>query len=201
MKVKIAQDLSDITLLQFQKYDLYLQGEPDLLLKIQIFTGIDRDKLATVPLIDLQELELLIDKALVTETPFKDRFYIEDIEFGFIPNLDKMTFGEFKNLNDYDGSVEDMHKTMAILFRPIQKKFSFRKTKLYTIEPYNGTDKYAEIMKLMPLNVVTGALFFFVNLSKELLTHTQKYIIQAQQREEQQAIISKNGDGMQPSMN
>jgi len=184
MKVKIAEDLSDITLLQFQKYELYLQGEPDLLLKLQIFTGISREELSKVPMIDLQELELLIDKALDRPKPFKRRFYIGNIEFGFIPNFDKVTFAEFKNLHDYADSVEELHKTMAILFRPIKKKFSFRKTKLYDIEPYNGTEQYAEIMKLMPINIVTGALFFFLNLSKELLMHTQKYTQEEQVREE-----------------
>jgi len=180
MKVKIAEDLSEITLLQFQKYELYLQGEPNLLQKIQIFTGISQEELSKVPMIDLQELELLIDKALDRPQPFVNRFKLGGIEFGFIPNFDKVTFAEFKNLHDYADSVEELHKTMAILFRPIKNKFSFRKNKLYQIEEYKGTEQYAEIMKLMPMNIVTGALFFFLNLSTELLTHTQKYMEEEQ---------------------
>lgn len=184
MKVKIAEDLSGITLLQFQKYELYLQGEPNLLQKIQIFTGISQEELSKVPKIDLEELELLIDKALDSPQPFVNRFKLGNIEFGFIPNFDKVTFAEFKNLHDYADSVEELHKTMAILFRPIKNKFSFRRNKLYQIEDYNGTEQYADIMKLMPMNIVTGALFFFLNLSKELLNHTQRYMQEEQAREE-----------------
>ena len=53
---------------------------------------------------------------------------------------------------------------MAVLYRPI----TFRKGDLYLIEDYEGTDKYAGIMKDSPVNVALGAVVFFYRLGNVL---------------------------------
>ena len=83
--------------------------------------------------------------------------------FGFIPNLDEMTLGEYIDLDTYFGDWDNMHKAMSVLYRPITKE----KGNLYNIEEYDGT-KYSDVLKLMPLDVVLGSIFFFYNLSSEL---------------------------------
>jgi hypothetical protein len=50
-----------------------------------------------------------------------------------------------------------MHKAMAVLFRPIKKKQGTK----YLIEDYEGSHKYSELMKEIPLDVVMGAMVFF----------------------------------------
>ena len=88
--------------------------------------------------------------------------------------------------------TETLHKLMAILFRPITKKDSFGN---YKIESYNGTNERAELFKYMPMNVVNGAIIFFLTLQKQLLAHIQKSTIAEQQKEVKQMITLLNGVG------
>ncbi len=61
---------------------------------------------------------------------------------------------------------------MSVLFRPIINKDPFGN---YEILAYEKSEGYPELMKKMPLNVVNGALFFFVNLSTELQNYTLRF--------------------------
>ena len=103
---------------------------------------------------------------------------IEPIEyftkFGFIPNLDNlMANGEYTNLLDYSQGVGNLHKFMAVCYRPIVKKDKFDN---YTIEKYEGSGKYSEAMKLIPMNIVNGCLGFFLTLRKDLEKPFQRYM-------------------------
>ena len=54
--------------------------------------------------------------------------------------------------------VENYHKVMAILFRPIIQSDRFDN---YKIANYEGTKQYADVMKQMPMSIVKGAFVFF----------------------------------------
>ena len=56
--------------------------------------------------------------------------------------------------------------TMSILYRPIKQRVG----KLYTVEPYNGTnDDRIELFKhAITMDVVLGAIGFFLDLQKDL---------------------------------
>jgi len=130
-----------------------------------------------------------------TETPFKNTFKLNKVDYGFIPNLDNITAKEWMDLQLYPlNKTETLHKLMAILFRPITKKDSFGN---YKIESYNGTNERAELFKYMPMNVVNGAIIFFLTLQKQLLAHIQKSTIVEQQKEVKQMITFLNGVGTQ----
>ena len=84
---------------------------------------------------------------------------------------------------------------MAILYRPIKNKDMSGN---YSIVEYQGTTEGAEVMKNTPLNIVNGALGFFLTLSMDLLTYTQKYLKkESQVKVKQQETTLKSGDGMQ----
>jgi hypothetical protein len=123
---------------------------------------------------------------------------MDGVEYGFIPNLDKMTTAEYIDLRTYDADVETLHKTMAILFRPVTFKDGFDN---YKIEGYSGTEATAEKMKQMPFNVVNGALVFFYNLSNELADSIQKYTEQEVLKGVKPRTSLRNGDGMPPYLN
>ena len=162
--------------------------------KVEIFTGLERNRLNLISQKDYKEIVEQIDIALNQTVEFKPTFFMEDVEFGFIPNLDKITAGEYRDLSLYGVDVQEMHKLMAVLFRPIKKKDIVGN---YSIINYEGTERYAAIMRYMPLSVVNGALVFFSNLANELVIYTQRFTEAEQLKAEQQATTSKNGDGMQ----
>jgi hypothetical protein len=202
MKITLPESSADITLLQYQKYYDLLQRDLDVYQfnqrKIQIFTGIKPNEFKAIKQKDLEDMLIQIDKGLETPAQFVNTFFIDDVEFGFIPNLDKITGAEYFDLSKYGTEVETLNNLMAVLFRPIKNKDVFKN---YSIVDYLGTAEWADIMKLTPMNVVNGALFFFLNLSTELVNYTQKYMQVEQVREKSPVTTLKSGDGMQPLMN
>jgi len=199
MQIILPESIQDITLHQFQLYNELLERE-DLdeynfnKRKIQIFTGLERKRIELISAIDYKDIVEQIDLALNQTVEFKPRFYIKDVEFGFVPNLDKITQGEFIDISTYGTDVNELHKLMAVLFRPIKNKDSLGN---YEIINYQGTKQYSDLMKHMPLSIVNGALVFFSSLANELVNYTQKYMVAEQVKEEAQVITLKNGDGMQ----
>jgi hypothetical protein len=92
-------------------------------------------------------------------------FKIKDQEFGFIPDLEEMSYGEFVDLDTNISDWENMHKAMAVLFRPIERKRGDK----YTIIPYHGTHEFSDFMKFMPLDVALGAVVFFLSFRERLI--------------------------------
>ncbi len=213
LKITVPEHIGDITLDQYQRYEVLNQKYREkeytpneyIKRKVELFSGIPYQRVEHANHKQLEELIKDIDKALDEETPFKDRFFIQDVEFGFVPNFDKITAGEFFDLNKYGSEIDEgkgippdtLHNLMAVLFRPIKNS----RKDAYSIIDYNGTEKYAEVMKHMSMNIVNGALVFFCNLSSELLSFIQKSTREAQAKAETQATTSANGVGTVHSMN
>lgn len=174
MEITLPENISEITLGQFIKYEELVERNLDdqnfNRRKIHLFTGIPFKDTANLRQTDYDLILQQIDTALTTDAEFTNSFTIHGIEFGFIPDLDKITIGEFADLSQHGLSSESLHRLMAVLFRPIVKRMGSN----YEIMPYSGTDQYAELMKDMPLNCVNGALLFFYRLANELQTATQR---------------------------
>lgn len=199
MTITIPENLNDITLGQYLSYEeLMERNDLDEVnfnkRKVSIFTGIAFKQIAHIKKVDFDRLLTQIDTALNTEAQFTDRFTMNNVEFGFIPDFDKMTIGEYSDLSNYlNNENPPFHKMMAVLFRPIFK----RDGNSYAIIPYKGTEEYAEIMKGMPYSTAVGALVFFCHLSNELQKATQKYLTEAILRASPLPSISKRSAGTQ----
>lgn len=184
MKIILPENQNEITLEQYQRY-VKLLDRTDLDIynfnrrKLEIFTPLTFKDTEQITQVDFEFCLNQIDKALNEEVDFVNRFFIGNVEFGFIPNFDEMTTAEFVDLNKHSNTAETLHYLLAVLFRPIVNKDSFGN---YEIQTYEGTKEYFELMKKTPLNVVNGALFFFINLSQELQGYILKYTKEVQKR-------------------
>jgi hypothetical protein len=98
------------------------------------------------------------------------RFKMNGVEYGFIPDLDDMSLGEYIDLDTYLGDWENIHRAMAVLYRPIKNKSGNR----YNIKDYDG--KGFEDMKDMPLDAVLSSIVFFYNLGIELSKAMMNYL-------------------------
>jgi len=181
MKIILPENISEITLDQFQRYYKLSQREDlDELdfnkRKIEIFSKIPFQKVGNIKQSDYDFIIGQIDKALNVNCEFVDRFKMNGIEFGFIPNFDEMTVNELGDIREYQDKEDELHKLMAILFRPVSGKDLLGN---YTIEDYNGTAKYSELMKQTPMHIVNGALGFFLSLHNELEIAIQKSMVEA----------------------
>lgn len=201
MKIVLPENIADITLSQLIRDEelktKLANDEIDAKTynkhKINLYSGIPFRKVEDVAHKDLQVVMLQIDKALNEDAPFVDRFTLNGVEYGFIPNFDNISEAEYIDATDYSGETEDLHKLMAVLFRPITKKSG----KTYDIQKYKGTDKHAETMKQMPLNIVNGAISFFFLLSSELENYIQKSTREELRKEYKRQTILRSGVGMQ----
>jgi len=97
--------------------------------------------------------------------------------YGFHPNLDEITLGEYADIetmikNDIE---KNMPEVMAILYRPIVEE----NNDVYTIEAYDGNITIrAEEMKKMSAEQVQSALVFFYHLGKELSLTLPLYLME-----------------------
>ena len=112
---------------------------------------------------------------MFSETPkFVPTFKIKDLEFGFIPDLQNISFGEYVDLEENLKSWDTYHKAMAVMYRPIKLKVKDG----YEIMEYKGSAEFADLMKFAPLGVTLSSSVFFWNLGSELLQSTIHYLEQ-----------------------
>jgi hypothetical protein len=178
LEISIPTELKEIKLAQYQAFlKIAKDNEDEEFLNqkmVQTFCNIDLKDVAEIRFKDVLEITASLGKMFnVQSHKFINRFKLGGVEFGFIPDLEDMTFGEYTDLDTYIGDWENMHKAMAVLFRPITKK-GLNNT--YEIEKYNGSITYSDVMKHAPLDVVFGANVFFYNLGNELLKSSMTYL-------------------------
>lgn len=193
--INIPENLNEITIEQYQRfYTLVNNNEPsDFVSKKTIEILCDFKDAHLLPFHEVEEILNQLNKVFEQKPKFTQRFD----NFGFIPSLDTMTFGEYIDLNSYIDKPEDAHKAMAVLYRPIATKFK----DLYTIEKYEGSEKYAEQMKSAPLGAYLGAKVFFYDLANELLANTLSSLTDQERQTIQTKLNSlQGGDGIQVSI-
>jgi len=205
MKVEILvpDKLSEITLGQYQKFVKLNTEEnkdtPFLLEKmVEIFCSLNLQDILKIKFTSVQQIANKLNKLFEEEPEHIKTFSLNGVNYGFIPNLDDMTLGEYIDLDSNLSDWEKIHIAMAVLYRPIKVK----KNNKYNIEEYTGPNN-AERMKDMPLNIAMGSMIFFYNLSNELLTTTLNFLVNEMEESmtlEQQQLLEQNGVGINQSM-
>ena len=128
---------------------------------------------------------------------------IEGKKYGFHPDFDSMTLGEYADLEQMitTGINDRLPDIMAILYRPVTEE---GENGVYTIEAYDGNIKIrAEQMKKMSAVQVQNALVFFYNFVKVLLTTLESFSMQRLQEMKMQlpqSLLQKNGVGSESSI-
>ncbi len=210
IKVNIPDHLKEITVQQYAAYlnivDQFEKMKEKnqnsdvfyLLKTLEIFTGINYEDGLKLKLSDVKRIILKIENLLSQKPELVTNFKIGDTTFGFIPKLDEMTFGEYVDIDTNISDWDNMHKTMAVLYRPIKKKIKDK----YIIEEYKG-DLYHEAMKIMPLDAAFSALIFFYHLGMDLSIGMTKFLEKdkSQPTSQQSQILEENGVGISRSIN
>lgn len=198
LEINIPTKLSEIKLMQYQKFLDIAKNNPEgefLQQKmVQLFCDIDLKDVAQIKYRTVEEITTNIILMFTQEHKFINRFKIGAVEFGFIPNLEDITLDEYVDITTYINDFDNMHKAMAVMFRPITTKIG----KTYEIEAYKNTATYSDIMKHAPLDAVLGSIVFFYNLANELITSSLNYL---ETHKEQMSIVSSHnlangGDGI-----
>ena len=216
-EVKVPKRLSAIKLNQYQQYLKILKGiEKDSesisnesseflnLKSLEIFCGLQLKDSYKLPLSVFDSVLGQLAECFKEQTPRVDRFTMTDaagktIEFGLIPNISEMSFGEYYDLDSYVQDWETMHKAMAVLYRPVVLDTKGK----YLIEEYEGSSKWSDVMAEMPVNVALGAYVFFYRLGSKLSKHTMNYLLEEaldKGDSTSQLTSERSGDGISQFM-
>lgn len=186
IKIQIPESIADITLSQYIEVQKLMERGLDevsfMERVVMLFSGISKRDIKNIDVKDYAMIGESLAKALNTECEFQDRFTLNGVEYGFIPNFDNITQGEYIDLTSTNLDNESLPTVMSVLFRPVDKTDSFGN---YSIKAYDASRDRIEIMKEAPMNVVNGALVFFWSLAKELKNYTLKSM-EAQEEERSQ---------------
>lgn len=196
VKVNVPTRMQDITLEQYQKFledcqDESLSEDTIAIKMLEIFCGLPKDNSLQLRMSDVFNICDQINNTLNEKPQLISRWKFDKLEFGFIPQLDDMTFGEYVDVDTYITDWKNMHKAMAVLYRPVVQNYKGS----YEIEKYKG-DTYWELMKQMPLNLVMGCMLFFWNLEKDLvkvMRHSLKNKENLTSQEKQTLMQSTDG--------
>ena len=111
------------------------------------------------------------------DTKLKRIIEINDVEYGFHPDLDSISLGEYADIETFikNGIDKNLPELMSVLYRPVKLK----KNDIYIIDSYDGDIRLrAEEMKQMSAEQVQSALVFFYNFAKVLSEILPSFLIQ-----------------------
>ncbi len=193
--INVPTELNEITLKQYQKF-LKVQDSKDnnfiQTKMIEIFCRVKPQDALNIKLSDANRIANLISNMFEEKPDLVKSFYLGGVEYGFVPDLDEITLGEYIDLDTYMGDWENIHTAMNVLYRPIKQKLGDK----YLIEDYNVETK--DLLLQMPMDAVFGSIIFFYRLGIELSKTMMNYL---ENKEEKQLLdvldLRRNGDGIQ----
>ena len=168
VEIYIPDTLSEITLGQYQKYLKYQSDNDDenfLAIKmIEVFCGLRNTTVRAMKAKSIRDITRILTDMFSEKPELVKQFEMNGITYGFIPDLENMSFGEYIDLDTFIGDSENLHKAMGVLYRPITQSYKDK----YIIEKYTG-DKYEDMLN-MPMDAVLSSILFFYHLGMELST-------------------------------
>ena len=195
IEITIPNHLSEITLDQYQRYLKVQEQDTDgsfLSAKmVEIFCRIDLTNAYKMRLADIQAITEILSEMFDSKPELVRRFKMKGVEYGFIPNLDEISLGEYIDIDTYLGDWDNIHRAMSVLYRPITKKYGEK----YSIEQYEAGD--GEWMKDMPMDAVISSILFFYRLGIDLSQAMMNYLEESQETRLVQYLSSdKSGVGI-----
>jgi hypothetical protein len=178
LEINVPTSLNEISLKSYQEFLKVQQSSNDeefiAQKMVQIFCGIELKDIVKMKLTSLNELIAHFTKLFSEKPKFQPTFKIGSQEFGFITNLEEISFGEYVDLENNLQKWETYHIAMSVLYRPIKLKFKDK----YEIVDYNPMTEMHDLMKFTPVDIAISSSVFFWNLGSELLTATLTYLEQ-----------------------
>jgi hypothetical protein len=199
MRVVIPTSLSEIKLSQYTRYQKVLKDNKDdetfvCIQMVAIFCNLSVADVMKIPVNDFADIVQTIAQVLDQKPKLVHTFKMNGVNYGFIPNLDKMTLGEHATIDTLLGNDDNIPLLMSVLYRPITKMAG----KFYQIEEYDGDDEKAELFNDVTMDVVIGSMLFFWTLSKELLSNTLLHLEDKAAREgvNLEEVLASGGVGI-----
>lgn len=204
-KIVVPSTLDEIIVKQYKEFIKAQENSNDdefiAMKMVSIFCNMEMSEVAKISYSSIIDIVQHLNSLFAQKHEHKLKFELGGKTFGFIPDLENISFGEYIDLESNLSSIDTMNNAMAVMYRPIVREQKNR----YEIEKYVSSITYAEVMDFAPLSVALAAQVFFWNLGKELLQATMDYL-EKQMSKKEKAILAKQlnlangGDGIQAYM-
>ena len=197
IELSVPTDWSSITLrryLRLQK-DLVSYGDDEeamIAVMMSHLCGLDAEYLHTLSVEDYNMIRETLTKFISnTEHELIKIVKIDGKEYGFEPNISQMPYGAYLDISKYQTMTidENWASIMSILYRPVLEK----KGDMYHIAPYTGNIDKNKFLDL-GMDVHFGTLFFFVNLSMDLMNAILKSLKVEGLPPNIKSILEKSGE-------
>ena len=197
MKINIPENLNEITIKQFFDFKKCCDTNQDeqylRLAMVSIFCDVSVEDIKKISSKDFIDISNQLTNVLKETPTHIERFIINGVSFGFIPNLENITAGEYIELDTLFKDEETYLEQMAVMYRPITGTHK----NLYRIEPFESTEKHKDIMIAAPISAYLGSKVFFCNLLNELLESFQLFLIMGSKEvTDLGEVLAKNGVGI-----
>jgi len=195
---KLISSWEDVTLEKWIKLVDFHKGtkSSEALETIAELSNIPKD---LIKQLELKDVALIMSKVAEMQqeqnSSLKRVIEIEGKRYGFHPDLDSITLGEWSDIETYikQDIEKNLPEVMAILYRPIVEK----KNDVYTIEAYDGDISIrTEIMKRMSAEQVQSALVFFYHFVTKLSEILPLYLMERlkeMNKQLPQSLLPKSG--------
>ena len=146
----------------------------------------------------------VVSEALNKDSILHLTFDLNGVKYGFINDLENMTAGEYGALDELVKDTDkNAYKILNVLYRPIIKEKFYKswfnrkkKRGRYLIQPFDASNDVT-VFENAPFEIYESALVFFYNLGKDLVSATQNYMSQAEQKQAiEMQTLPENGDGI-----
>jgi hypothetical protein len=137
MEITIPTHLCEVPLYKMVEYNSlpHLEENERAIKAVSIFLGLTNKETARLPLKVLNKAIEHIKNILSESPELQPTFEYKGIKYGFVPNLDDLTTGEFIDIETYQKEPKDTYKVLSVLYRPITKEGQGNR---YLIAPYKG---------------------------------------------------------------
>jgi hypothetical protein len=189
---KLINKWEDVTIETYSKLMTFTNGtkSSEALATLTELSNIPKELLNQL---ELKHIVLMLEKLShlqsQEDTTLKNIIEINGVRYGFHPDFDEMTLGEYADIESFIKSEANKHlpEIMAVLYRPIKEEVDG----VYTIEPYNGDIRLrAKEMKQMSATQVHSALVFFYHFGNVLLTTLQLSLMEVLQEMKTQLQVN-----------
>jgi hypothetical protein len=201
MRVIIPTDLKEITLSQYKRYQKVVADNADdetyiCIQMVAIFCNIEVGDVMKLPAIEFADIVKTIAQTLDQSPALTRTFKMNGVNYGFIPNMERISLGEHATIDTCMGKDELTELMLSVMYRPIKRKAG----EYYEIEEFTGDESLALNFKDTPMHIVRGAMVFFWSLFSELLNHTLCSIPKMAAREKLnlEEVLPNAGDGTNP---
>lgn len=175
MVIKTPDNWGQVSIAQFQE----MSATTNPVEVAAILCDEDTEVLKKLDVSSMAKIEAALEwtSILPNEANFKNIIEVEGEKYGFVNRLTDLTVGEWVDLEFYtQDTVKNMHKIMAILYRPLITAFTDTQR---IVEPYDsatGQIRAELFLDNVSVGDVYGALVFFSLIVKESTVTMQDYL-------------------------